>query len=73
MSLRLERSHRFQVGDVVYPAIQSDLPEDARDTMTVDDLTLNIHAGVAYPTYTLSSDTETVEDVLCNDDLRSAS
>lgn len=68
-TLRLDRPHRFQVGDVVYPEIQSDLPEGDRDLMTIDDLTLRVRDGVAYPTYTLSTDTEVDDDVLCTADL----
>ncbi len=69
---KLDRPHRFAVGDLV---THVDAPTDG---MTVTDLTLRIADGddyptMAYPTYTLREPwpafDDVVEDVLCTDDL----
>jgi hypothetical protein len=69
----LDRAHRFAKGDKIFH-ISSPNPDD--HVMTVEELTLRIREGIAFPTYTLSGTvgnkgvTETVDNILDTDDLQ---
>lgn len=67
--LRLDRTHRFEIGDSVKHV------DSVSDVSEIVELTLRISHGVAYPTYTLRDERtdELMHDVLCTLDLTVAS
>lgn len=72
MILKLDRVHRFRVGEIIMHV--DAIENDPANWITVEELTLRVDNWVAYPTYTISAKTygqiERVTDVLDTEDLK---
>jgi hypothetical protein len=72
MNLKLDRVHRFHIGEIIRHV--DAVANDPANWITVEALTLRVVGGIAYPTYTISAKTygmkETIPDVLDTEDLR---
>lgn len=72
MNIKLDRVHRFHIGEIIMHV--DAIENDPANWITVEELTLRVVNGIAYPTYTISAktygQTERIPDVLDTEDLK---